>query len=110
MPPVIVSIEIGKSVSCRSPAGTLPEERKNRVTTSIVCTGEIFSAGGRYVGLCRELNVSSFGHSPEDARDSLHEAVVTFLQGCDLLGTLTDVLEEAGFEMVDGVMRCETGR
>ena len=61
MPPVIVSIEIGEWGSCRSPAGTLPEERKNRVTTSIACTGEIFSEGGRYVGLCRELNVSSFG-------------------------------------------------
>ena len=49
--------------------------------------------------------MSSFGQSPEEARDSLHEAVVTFLQGCDLLGTLTDVLEEAGFEMADGAMR-----
>ena len=104
MSPVIVRIEIGESGSCRSPAGTLPEKRKDRVMTSIVCTGEIFSEGGYYVGLCRELDVSSFGHSPEDARSSLQEAVATFLEGCALIGTLTHVLEDAGFEMADGAM------
>ena len=110
MASVIVSIEIDESGSCRSPAGTVPEKRKDRVMTSIVCTGEIFSEGGRYVGLCRELNVSSFGESPEDARESLHEAVATFLEGCDLLGTLRHVLEEAGFEMADGAMRRPANR
>ena len=110
MLPVIVSIEIDESGSCRSPAGTVPEERKDRIMTSIVCTGEVFSEGGRYVGLCRQLNVSSFGESPEDARESLHEAVATFLEGCDLLGTLRHVLEEAGFEMVDGAMRTPESR
>ena len=29
--------------------------------TSVVFTGEIFPEGDRYVGLCRELDVSSFG-------------------------------------------------
>ena len=110
MPPVVVSVEIGESSSCRSPAETLPEERKERVTTSIVCMGEIFSEGGRYVGLCRELDVSSFGHSTEDAGASLHEAVATFLEGCDLLGTLTHVLKDSGFEMADGAMRRPASR
>jgi len=73
--------------------------------TSVVFTGEIFPEGERYVGLCRELDVSSFGDSPEDAKESLQEAVATFLEGCDLLGTLTDVLEESGFEMTDGAWR-----
>ena len=49
-----------------------------------------------------KLDVSSFGDSPDDARASLQEAVATFLEGCELLGTLTDVLEESGFEMSDG--------
>ena len=69
--------------------------------TSVVFTGEIFLEGDHHVGLCRELDVSSFGDSPEDAMASLQEAVVTFLEGCELLGTLTDVLEESGFEMAD---------
>ena len=50
--------------------------------TSVVFTGEIFLEGDHHVGLCRELDVSSFGDSPEDAMASLQEAVVTFLEGC----------------------------
>lgn len=72
---------------------------------TVAFTGEIFPEGNRFVGLCRELDVSSFGDTAEGARASLQEAVATFLEGCDLLGTLRDVLEEAGFEMVDGVWR-----
>ena len=29
---------------------------------------------------------------------SLHEAVEAFLEGCEYLGTLEDVLDESGFE------------
>lgn len=73
--------------------------------TSVIFTAEIFPEGDVYVGLCRELDVSSFGDSPDEAKASLHEAVETFLEGCELLGTLTDVLEESGFEMTDGAWR-----
>ena len=73
--------------------------------TSVIFTGEIFPEGNVYVGVCRELDVSSFGDSPDDARASLQEAVEMFLEGCELLGTLTDVLHESGFEMVDGTWR-----
>ena len=58
--------------------------------TSVIFTGEIFSEGNVYVGVCRELDVSSFGDSPDDPRASLREAVETFLEGCEFLGTLTD--------------------
>ena len=68
-------------------------------------TGEIFPDGNLYVGVCRELDVSSFGDSPNDARASLRGAVKTFLEGCELLGTLADVLQESGFEMADGAWR-----
>lgn len=73
--------------------------------TSVIFTGEIFSEGDVYVGVCRELDVSSCGDSPDDARASLREAVETFLEGCELLGALTDVLQESGFEMADGAWR-----
>ena len=72
---------------------------------SAIFTGEILPDGDVYIGVCRELDVSSFGDSPDDARASLREAVETFLEGCELLGTLTDVLHESGFEMVDGAWR-----
>ncbi len=59
---------------------------------------EIFREGDRYMSLCPELNVSSYGDTPEEARESLKEAVSLFLEECESMGTLQDVLEEAGFE------------
>lgn len=58
---------------------------------------EIFKEGDVYVGLCPELNVSSFGDDVDDAKRSLQEAVLAFIEECDEMGTLKEVLEEAGF-------------
>jgi len=58
---------------------------------------EIFKEGDVYVGLCPELNVSSFGDDVDDAKRSLQEAVLAFIEECDKMGTLKEVLEEAGF-------------
>ena len=68
----------------------------------VIYRAEIFPEGDCYVGLCRELDVSSFGDSPEDAESSLQEAVELFLEGCEELGTLAEVLEESGFREVSG--------
>ena len=65
--------------------------------TKVMYRAEIFSEGDCFVGLCRELDVSSFGDTPEDARSSLQEAIEAFLEGCEYLGTLDDVLAESGF-------------
>ena len=65
----------------------------------IVYRMEIFEDGLHYVGVCPDLNVTSFGDTPEDAKDSLKEAVEAFIAGCKLLGTLEETLEESGFEM-----------
>ena len=69
--------------------------------TKVIYKAEIFPEGDCFVGLCRELDVSSFGYSPEDARESLQEAVEAFLEGCEILGTLVEVLEESGFYLND---------
>jgi predicted RNase H-like HicB family nuclease len=66
---------------------------------------EIFSEADLYVARCPELDVSSFGDTIDEARDSLHEAVEAFLEGCELLGTLDEILEESGFENVGGQWR-----
>lgn len=63
---------------------------------------EFFKEGDVYVGLCPELNVSSFGDSLLESRQSLTEAVEAFLEECERMGTLEDVLEEAGFSLHDG--------
>ncbi len=61
---------------------------------------EIFAENGCFVGYCRELDVSSFGDTVDDARSSLQEAVELFLEGCEELGTLDDILAETGFDKV----------
>ncbi len=61
---------------------------------------EIFADDGCFVGYCRELDVSSFGDTVDDARRSLQEAVELFLEGCEELGTLDDILAETGFDKV----------
>ncbi len=73
--------------------------------TKVIYNAEIFAEGDCYVGLCRELDVSSFGDTSEEAKDSLHEAVEAFLEGCGYLGTLDEVLEESGFEKIDGTWK-----
>ena len=60
----------------------------------------MFTGQESYVSFCPELDVSSFGATPEDAKRSLREAVEAFLEGCADLGTLDDILTEAGFESV----------
>jgi len=58
---------------------------------------EFFQEDDVYVGLCPELNVSSFGEDIEDAQQSLQEAVEAFIETCEEMGTLEEVLEESGF-------------
>ncbi|MBI1878083.1 MAG: type II toxin-antitoxin system HicB family antitoxin [Chloroflexi bacterium] len=60
-------------------------------------TSQLFEEDGQIVALCPELNVSSFGHTPEEALTSLQEAVTLFLEECQQLGTLEIILEEAGY-------------
>ena len=58
--------------------------------TKLIYKAEIFAEGDRFVGMCRELDLSSFGDTPDDARASLQETVEAFLEECEYLGTLDD--------------------
>ena len=66
--------------------------------TKVMYKAEVFAEGDCFVGYCRELDVSSFGDTSEDAKVSLQEAVELFLEGCEHWGTLDDVLAESGFD------------
>jgi predicted RNase H-like HicB family nuclease len=68
----------------------------------IVVRAEIFREGDLYVGVCPDLDVSSFGETIEEARRSLREALEAFIEECKAMGTLAEVLEEAGFARQDG--------
>jgi len=58
---------------------------------------KVFKEGDVYVALCPELNVSSFGDDIKSAKESLREALEAFLEECEAMGTLQEVLEDAGF-------------
>jgi predicted RNase H-like HicB family nuclease len=62
---------------------------------------EVFREGDVYVALSPELNVSSFGETIEDAKRSVREAIEAFIEECETMGTLEEVLEETGFIKVD---------
>jgi predicted RNase H-like HicB family nuclease len=68
----------------------------------VVVRTEIFREGDVFVGVCPDLDVSSFGETVEEARQCLREALEAFIEECDALGTLREVLEEAGFSERDG--------
>lgn len=63
----------------------------------VIFNSEIFKEGDVYVALCPELNVSSFGDTIDEAKASLKEAVEGFIEECETMGTLDEILEEAGF-------------
>lgn len=67
------------------------------MTYRVVYRAEFFREGDVYVGVVPELNVSSFGETLEEARSSLQEAVEAFIEECQEMGTLDEVMEEAGF-------------
>jgi len=68
----------------------------------VVYRAEFFREGDVYVGLAPELGVSSFGDTLEEAKAALREAVDAFLEECERMGTLEEVLEEAGFTEEQG--------
>ena len=62
---------------------------------------EIFKEGDVYVALSPELNASSFGETIDDAKKSFKEALEAFIEECQEMGTLEEVLEESGFSKIN---------
>ncbi|MDI6729336.1 MAG: hypothetical protein QMD44_10490 [Thermodesulfovibrionales bacterium] len=64
---------------------------------------EVFKEDDVYVALAPELSVSSFGDTIEDAKKSLKEAIEAFIEECEHMGSLDEVLEESGFQKINDV-------
>jgi predicted RNase H-like HicB family nuclease len=60
-------------------------------------TRQIFKEGRTYVAHSRELDVSSCGATRVKALNNLKEAVTLFLEEAEKMGTLDQILEEAGY-------------
>ncbi len=65
--------------------------------TRIEFDGIVFLEGETYVSYCPELDVSSCGDTTEKARQNLSTAVRLFLEEAEKMGTLEDILNEAGY-------------
>jgi predicted RNase H-like HicB family nuclease len=67
----------------------------------IAFTIHLFKEGPTYVAYVPELDVSSCGASREEARKHIVEAVEGFLKTSAELGTLEEILKEAGYVSTD---------
>jgi predicted RNase H-like HicB family nuclease len=63
---------------------------------------QVWREGKQYVAHAMPLDVMSAGPTPEAARAALEEAVRLFLKTAADVGTLDEVLEEAGYRLEDG--------
>lgn len=64
----------------------------------IAYTVHTFKEAGTYVAYVPELDVSSCGTTNDDARKNIKHAVQGFLETSAGIGTLEQILEEAGYE------------
>ena len=71
-------------------------------TVNIEYTIQIWKEGNQYISHAMPLDVMSSGQSPEEARKALDEAVNLFLTTAVDMGTLDEILEEAGFQLIQG--------
>ena len=65
----------------------------------------LFQEGQLYIAYVPELDLSSCGNTPEEARRNIHDAIEGFLETSQELGTLEEILEEAGFQLKKGSWR-----
>ena len=54
-------------------------------------------AGESYTAYCPELVITGFGDTAEEARENLRTEIVAYLEDCEKLDILDEVLIEAGF-------------
>jgi len=66
--------------------------------TKIDYTVQVWQEGKQFVAHAMPLDVMSCGPTPELASQALREAVELYLVTASETGTLTEVLEEAGYQ------------
>ncbi len=64
----------------------------------IAQTVQVWKEAGTHVAYTPELDTSGCGKTVSRAKSRLREAVALFMEEAERMGTLSDILEEAGFE------------
>jgi predicted RNase H-like HicB family nuclease len=65
-------------------------------------TEEIWKEGNMYVSYCPELDIASCGESVEESKKNLKEVISINFEECQKMGTLNQLLQEAGFTEEQG--------
>lgn len=65
----------------------------------IIVSEQIWKEGGMYTSHCPELDIASCGKTVDEARKNLREALEIFIEETHNMGTLKDLLEEAGYDL-----------
>jgi len=65
----------------------------------IIVSEQIWKEGRMYTSYCPELDVASCGKTVNEARKNLREAIEIFIEETYKMGTLKDLLEEAGYDL-----------
>jgi hypothetical protein len=65
-------------------------------------TEEIWKEGNMYVSYCPELDIASCGESVEESKKNLKEVISINFVECKKMGTLDQLLQEAGFSEDQG--------
>jgi predicted RNase H-like HicB family nuclease len=68
-------------------------------------TVHTFKEGKMYVAYVPELDLSSCGATDEEARRNIRDAVRGFLETSTEMGTLAEILEEAGYQRTGDAWR-----
>lgn len=68
-------------------------------------TVSIWREGNYYIAHAMPLDVMSAGKSLDEAREALQEAVRVFLFTAEDQQTLTEILEESGYQFIQGEWR-----
>ena len=61
----------------------------------------MFREGKTFIAYSPKLDISSCGSTVEEARKNLKTAVRLFLEEAEKMGTLEEILREAGYEKAD---------
>jgi predicted RNase H-like HicB family nuclease len=66
-------------------------------------TEELWKEGNMYVSYCPELDIASCGETIDQAKKNLGEVIQINLEEAQKMGTLENLLQEAGFDETQGI-------
>jgi predicted RNase H-like HicB family nuclease len=66
-------------------------------------TEELWREGNMYVSFCPELEIASCGETVAQAKKNLIEVIQINLEEAKKIGTLPDLLREAGLDEIQGI-------